>query len=106
MNAMTFVNRYLSIALLATLGATAVVARAQTKPPAAAAPPEWRSAFESYRPFSDEKTAPWRQSNDTVQGVGGWRAYAREAAQPASAAASAPASRERAADPHGAHHKP
>jgi hypothetical protein len=69
--------------LLAVLGAIAATgAQAQDKTPA------WRSAFDSYRPFTDEKTLSWRQANDTVQSVGGWRAYAREAAQPASAAAS------------------
>jgi hypothetical protein len=84
----------LPIAFLAALGAiVAAGAQAQNQaqanaPAAGASAPAWRSAFESYQPFSDEKTMSWRQANDTVQGVGGWRAYAREAAQPASAAAS------------------
>lgn len=70
-------------------------------------PPAWRSAFEGYQPFTDEKPTPWAQANDTVRQVGGWRAYAREAAQPASAASSAPGSKSGVAvDPHGAHHKP
>lgn len=85
-------NRHLPIALLALLGAAAG-AQAQNRPPAnapavAASPPAWRSAFYGYQPFSEEKTLSWRQANDTVQDIGGWRAYAREAAQPASAAAS------------------
>lgn len=104
-DARTFVNRYLPIALLA-VGALAVAAQAQTAPAAPAAPPAWRSALDGYQPFSDEKTLPWRQANDTVQSVGGWRAYAREAAQAASAAASAPAPAKGPADPHGGHHKP
>ncbi len=69
------------------LAGLAVTAAAQTTPPAtAAAMPQdgWRSAFEGYRPFNDAPVASWRQSNDTVGRVGGWRAYAREAAQPAS----------------------
>ena len=41
------------------------------------------SAFETYRPFADQEVAPWRQSNDTVREIGGWRAYAREAQQQA-----------------------
>ena len=87
-------NRHLPIALLAVLGAivgAGAQAQSQTQagaPATAAAAPSWRSAFDGYQPFSDEKTLSWRQANDTVQGVGGWRAYAREAAQPASAAAS------------------
>lgn len=84
------------------LGAIVAFA-AQAQATAPAAPPAWRSAFDGYQPFSDEKTLPWRQANDTVQGVGGWRAYAREAAQPASAAASAPPSKADGAAGHGAH---
>ncbi|MDP3762269.1 MAG: hypothetical protein Q8R01_17325 [Ramlibacter sp.] len=96
-------KRHLYIALLAVLGA-AVAAAAQAQAPASppTAPAAWRSAFDGYQPFSEEKTVPWRQANDTVQGVGGWRAYAREAAQPASAAAPMTS----ASGPHGAHHKP
>jgi len=47
-----------------------------THPPAA----PFRSAFEGYQPFTDQPVAPWKQSNDTVGAIGGWRAYAREAA--------------------------
>ena len=97
-------NRHLPIALLAVLGASvAAAAQAQATAPAApTAPPAWRSAFDGYRPFSDETTLPWRQANETVQDVGGWRAYAREAAQPASAAASAPPARAGGSAGHGA----
>jgi hypothetical protein len=45
--------------------------------------PQYQSALQNYKPFADEKIVPWKQSNDTVREVGGWRAYAREAAQPA-----------------------
>lgn len=91
-------NRHLPIALLAMLGAVVAAeagAQAQNKPPAnapaaAATSPAWRSAFDGYQPFSEERTLSWRQANDTVQDIGGWRAYAREAAQPASGAASGP----------------
>lgn len=93
-------NRHLPIACLAVLGAI-VGSAAQAQ----ANPPPWRSAFESYQTFTDEKTLSWRQANDTVQGVGGWRAYAREAAQPASAAASAPPSKAQGSAGHGAHPK-
>jgi hypothetical protein len=53
------------------------------------AAPLHRSAFEHYRRHGDVKPVPWRQANDTVERIGGWRAYAREASQPA-AAGSAP----------------
>ena len=66
----------------------------------------YRSALEGYRPFAEEKPVPWKQANDTVGRIGGWRAYAREvhgepAATPASAPAAAPASAPaRASQPH------
>lgn len=57
----------------------------------------YRPALEGYRPFTEEPPVPWKQANDTVGRIGGWRAYAKEAhgapaAAPASPAASAPAS--------------
>ncbi len=65
----------------------------------------YESAFTRFRRWSDEKPVAWRQANDTVTGIGGWRVYAREAQQvdaapaakaPAPAAAATPA---RAAPP-------
>jgi hypothetical protein len=56
------------------------------------ATPLHRSAFEGYRRFDDAKPLPWRQANDTVERIGGWRSYAREAADQAPAAASPSAS--------------
>ena len=54
----------------------------------------YESAIAQYRRLSDEKTVSWRDANDTVARIGGWRVYAREAQQadpPASASASASA---------------
>jgi len=65
-------------------------AQAQPAPAASAASNAsgtYRSAFDGYRKFSDEPVAPWRQSNDTVRKIGGWRTYAREAQAGASALA-------------------
>lgn len=42
----------------------------------------YRSSFSSYRAFSDGKPLSWRESNDAVARIGGWRVYAREAQQP------------------------
>lgn len=74
-------------------------AGAQSAPPtrpspldaqAAPAPLVYRSAFAGYRRFDAESAAPtWREANDAVERIGGWRAYAREANAP-DAAASAP----------------
>ncbi|MBA3598244.1 MAG: hypothetical protein H0W40_12850 [Methylibium sp.] len=52
-------------------------------------PVRYRSAFSGYRPLSDE-TVGWKEANDEVARIGGWRAYAREANAPESPA-SAPA---------------
>ncbi|MDB5931664.1 MAG: hypothetical protein JWR60_3371, partial [Polaromonas sp.] len=77
-------------AVLALLAAPLWLAQAsaQTSAPAqpavfaaapAAAPPGYRSAFEGYRPYTDEKTVNWKEANDTAARIGGWREYAREA---------------------------
>ena len=55
--------------------ASAPVARTQ------AAPDEYRSALEGYQPYTENKMVPWREANDTVGKIGGWRAYAKEAAE-------------------------
>lgn len=59
----------------------------------ASVPPQVHaSAFTQYRRLTDVPVGSWRDANDTVTRIGGWRAYAREAAQPASPAAPVPAS--------------
>ena len=52
--------------------------------------PAYQSVFEGYQAMSEPKLTPWRAANDTVRDVGGWRAYAKEAAA-ANAAATTPA---------------
>jgi len=42
----------------------------------------YRSAFAGYHGFAEQKVADWRESNDKVGQIGGWRAYAREAKTP------------------------
>ena len=51
--------------------------------------PVYQSVFEGYQAMSEPKLMPWRAANDTVRDVGGWRAYAKEAAA-ANAAATTP----------------
>ena len=46
---------------------------------AASSASTYRSAFEGFRRFADQPVGSWREANDTVGRVGGWRAYAREA---------------------------
>ncbi len=52
----------------------------------------FQSALEGYRPYTDEKTIHWKEANDVAGRIGGWRAYAKEAAQTGS-------------DPHAGHGK-
>ena len=63
--------------------ATADPTQAQASVP----PAVHRSAFTRYRPLATTAPVPWREANDTVNRIGGWRAYAREAAQPEAAPA-------------------
>ncbi len=42
----------------------------------------YNSVFTGYQAFNDQPVAPWRTTNDTVEKIGGWRAYAKEAALP------------------------
>lgn len=83
------------LALLASVTAAGEVhAQTASRPPsAAAADPldpaapapsvEYRSALAGYRALAEEELLPWPETNRTVERIGGWRAYAREAQQPA-----------------------
>jgi hypothetical protein len=54
---------------------------AQAKVPALA----YESSLATYRRSSNDKPLSWREANDNVARIGGWRVYAREAQQPAAA---------------------
>jgi len=78
--------------LSAATGAGLAAPADPLNPDVPVAPPSHRSAFDGYRRLADPKPTPWRQANDTVERIGGWRTYAREAnAPPPDAAASAAA---------------
>jgi hypothetical protein len=75
--------------------ATATPSRPDPADAKAATPAlQHRSAFAGYRRLGAESPPlVWREANDTVERIGGWRAYAREAQAPGPAApASSPAS--------------
>jgi hypothetical protein len=96
----------LQCAALAVLSTAALTAQAQ---PAAKLDPldpkatvpalRYESSFSQYRPLGDEKPVSWREANDTVARIGGWRVYAREAQQPDAAPAAKPASDSPASKP-------
>ena len=94
----------LLMAVWLPLQLSALSAGAQTPPSPApatqAAPAAYRSAFEGYQAYRDEKIANWKEANDNVGRIGGWRAYAKEASQPpAPSTATQPV-------PHAGHAKP
>lgn len=46
--------------------------------------------MEGYKPYTEEKTGNWKAANDTTAQIGGWRTYAKEAAQTSAAQNTAP----------------
>ena len=44
----------------------------------------YRSPLADYRALSDEKVMSWKETNDNVARIGGWRVYAKEAQEPGS----------------------
>lgn len=46
----------------------------------------YRSPLAAYRPLGDDRRVPWVEANQTVNRIGGWRTYLREAQQPDAAA--------------------
>ncbi len=51
----------------------------------------YESSFAQFRRIGDDKPVAWREANDAVARIGGWRVYAREAQQPEPAVADKPA---------------
>ena len=97
------------LAALPAIAASLAVAQPAPVPPAPRSaepvPPtlEFRSALEAYQPFTDEKAIPWKEANETVYRRGGWRAYAKEAAEKAPAEGDLP---KVGTDPHAGHSMP
>ena len=60
----------------------------------------YRSVFADYRAYSEQPIVSWREANDSVGRVGGWREYAKEARPPQAPDAAAKP------DPHAGHAKP
>jgi hypothetical protein len=90
---LTFLRRC-DAAIAPTLLAAAMTAHAQPLPPTAPRPdpldpkagvPALRYESVLAQPPSSGSSAPvgWREANDAVARIGGWRAYAREAQQAA-----------------------
>ena len=107
-------------ALLPLLAAASLDAAATPDPldPKAAVPTlSYASSLAAYKRFADAKAVSWREANELVTRIGGWRTYAREASQPdappvppPAAPTAAPAAKPAAARPtpagHSGHAKP
>lgn len=42
---------------------------------------QFKSSFSEYVPYSEQSIESWREANDRVGEIGGWRVYAKEAQQ-------------------------
>lgn len=84
------------VAAAAGLSTATATAAAATPPdpadPAAAVPAvAYRPTLAGYRAWAPPEPRSWREINDTVARIGGWRVYLREAHAPDPAAADVPA---------------
>ena len=86
-----------AVPLVSTAVLWASVAIAQPAPTPPVAPPMaegvpdgFKSVLDGYKPYTEEKTVNWKAANDTTAQIGGWRAYAKEAAQTSPAQNPAP----------------
>ncbi len=46
---------------------------------------QYYSVFTQYHVFTEQPVLSWREANDDVGKIGGWRSYAKEASQPEAA---------------------
>ena len=69
-----------SVGAAALLSAAVSTATAQPAPPPApaAASAVYQSALSGYRSYADQPVQSWREANDRVGRIGGWKAYAKE----------------------------
>lgn len=65
----------------------------------------YTSPLTGYRRLGEDRRIDWKDANETVNRIGGWRTYTREAQQPDAAASAPPARASGAAPAHGSHQK-
>ena len=61
---------------------------------------QYSSPIGAYQAFADQPLQPWREANDRVGQIGGWRSYAKEI----KTSDPAPGKGAPASDPHSGHH--
>ena len=65
-----------------TLSASATTPSAPPIALGAPVPLRFDSVLSRYKPMTDQKLGSWREANDTVTRIGGWRTYLKEAQAP------------------------
>ncbi len=53
-------------------------------------PLTFNSVLSRYKPMTDQKLGSWRDANDTVARIGGWRSYLKESQAPDTAVPATP----------------
>ena len=81
-------------AVPAVTTASSASATTASAPPIASGSPmplQFDSVLSRYKPMTDQKLSPWREANDTVTRIGGWRTYLKESQTPDTTAPASPA---------------
>ena len=89
-------------------GASLAQTAADATRPALPSNLQYVSPLRAYKAYVDQPVESWREANDRVGRIGGWRAYAKEAqmGEPAKDVRQDPVKAPApAADPHAGHHK-
>ena len=75
----------LAAGLFACLHLTSALAQSESKPEVLQTQKSveliYQSSFQNYQRYSASPIQSWKQSNDTVKDIGGWRVYAKEITQ-------------------------
>lgn len=75
-----FCKAFLPWTLVLFTGATFAQPPAHADAPKSVLPTslQYSSAIDAYQGYTDQSVQSWRQANDRVGRIGGWRAYAKE----------------------------
>jgi len=76
------VGLLLSVSLAHAQSSSEAVSTVQNNTASVASFIQYRSVFTQYQGFNEQPVLPWRETNDAVGKIGGWRFYDKEAKQP------------------------
>lgn len=68
----------------------AITASATPNAAGTSMPLQFESVLSRYKPMTDQKLGSWREANDTVTRIGGWRTYLKESQAPDAPVTTAP----------------